>query len=324
MTQQRAPENRALFILHKKAGEKMYKIITPVATEPVSLAEVKQQLRLNSGSPADDVVTYQSLAPASRAANTYTGTAVDVLGKTAIVNLNSGTNQATGTVDAHIEESDDNITFTDWTGGTFTQVTTANDNAVYEKQYTGAKQYIRVVAVVALAACEFGVDVVVYSGDTAEDTLLASYITAAREYGEDITRRAFATQTIEMLLDEFPAEDYIELSMPPLQSVTSVKYKDSAGTETTMTATTEYLVDTDSNIGRVGLPTGVSWPSFIPYPFNPIKIRYVAGYTTLPSMLKNAILLHIGYMYKYRDSGIPAEDMKAVNNLYNMRRAGWF
>jgi uncharacterized phiE125 gp8 family phage protein len=301
----------------------MYKIITPVATEPVSLAEVKQQLRLNSGSPADDVVTYQSLVPASRAANTYTGTAVDVLGKTAIVNLNSGTNQATGTVDAHIEESDDNIAFTDWTGGTFTQVTTANDNAVQEKQYTGTKQYIRVVAVVATAACEFGVDVVAYSGDTAEDTLLASYITAAREYGEDVTRRAFATQTLEMYLDSFPSGD-IELSMPPLQSVTSVKYKDSAGTETTMTATTEYLVDTDSNIGRLVLPYGGCWPSFTAYPVNPIKIRYVAGYTTLPSMLKNAILLHIGYMYKYRDSGIPAEDMKAVNNLYNMRRAGWF
>jgi len=158
---------------------------------------------------------------------------------------------------------------------------------------------------------------------TTEDADLAEYITAAREYGEDITRRAFATQTLEMYLDEFPCGD-IELSMPPLQSVTSVKYKDSAGTETTMTATTEYLVDTDSNIGRVVLPYGVSWPSFTAYPVNPIKIRYVAGYTTLPSMLKNAMLLHVGYMYKYRDSGIPAEDMKAVNNLYNMRRAGWF
>lgn len=157
-----------------------------------------------------------------------------------------------------------------------------------------------------------------------EDVQLIEFITAAREYGEDYTRRAFATQTIEMMMDEFPYTDYIELPAPPLQSVTSVKYKDSAGVETTMTVNNDYIVDTDSDIGRIVLPYGATWPSFTAYSVNPIRIRYQAGYTALPSVFKNAMLLHIGLMYKYRDAGIPAEDLKTVNLLYGTRKAGWF
>jgi uncharacterized phiE125 gp8 family phage protein len=159
--------------------------------------------------------------------------------------------------------------------------------------------------------------------DTSEDILLAIYITAAREYGEDVTSRAFASQTLEALLDSFPASE-IELSMPPLQTVTSIKYKDSTGTENTI-ASSEYIADTDSNIGKIVLAYNKTWPSFTTYPVNPIRIRYTAGYTTdFPKIYKNAMLLHIGYMYKYRDQGVPEEDLRTINNLYNLRRARWF
>jgi len=304
----------------------MYKIITPVATEPVSLAEVRMALRLDSADFADNITKYQSIVPGAHvvaAAYSLVGSSADVLGKSSVVYLNSGTNGAGGTIDAKIQESDDDVTYTDWAGGAFTQVTETNDNAVQEKEYTGSKQYIRVVCTVAVATCDFGVDVIVKTGETAEDTLLESYITAAREHGEDVTRRAFATQTLELLLDSFPCGD-IEIPMPPLQSVTSIKYKDYEGTETTMTVTTEYLTDADGDIGRIVLPYGISWPSFTAYPVNPIRVRFVAGYTTLPKIFKNAMLLHIGFMNKYRDQGIPEEDMKTVNGIYRSRKSGWF
>lgn len=304
----------------------MYKVITPPTTEPVTLAEVRMALRLDSTDFADNVTSVQSIAPGSHAiaaAYTLIGTGVDVLATPALVLLSAGANGAGGTVDAKIQESDDNTTYTDWTGGAFTQVTAANDNATYEKAYTGTKQYIRVVCTVAVTACEFGVSILKDAATTAEDTLLSSYITAAREYGEDVTGRAFATQTLEMLMDNFPSGD-IELEMPPLQTVTSIKYKDSAATETTMTVTTQYLADADRNIGRIVLPYGISWPSFVVYPVNPIRIRYVAGYTTdFPKIFKNAMLLHIGLMNKYRDVGVPDEDMKTVNLLYGLRKARW-
>ncbi len=82
--------------------------------EPITLSELKLHLRLDSETLAGNITTYQSIIPGSHAiANDYTthaGTGVDVLGKTAVVNLNSGTNGATGTVDCKIQDSDDNIT----------------------------------------------------------------------------------------------------------------------------------------------------------------------------------------------------------------------
>jgi uncharacterized phiE125 gp8 family phage protein len=160
--------------------------------------------------------------------------------------------------------------------------------------------------------------------DHSEENLLTAIIAAAREHGEDITRRAFATQTLEMLLDRFPYHDYIELDKAPLQSITSVKYKDSAGTETTMTASSAYIADTDQIPGRIVLPYGIQWPSFVSYTVNPIRIRYVAGYTTdLPLIFKQAMLMHIGFMYRNRDIAIPLADLEMVNGIYRSRKARW-
>lgn len=305
----------------------MFKIITPPTVEPITLAEVKQQLRIDSTDFGDNITTTQSIPPGSHviaAAYSLVGASVDVLGQQAVVVLSAGTNGTGGKVDVKIQEADVISTFTDWTGGAFAQVTEATDNATYEIQYTGSKQFIRVVSTVASAACEFGVSIIVSSAASIEDALIEGYITAAREYGEDVTRRAFATQTIEMLLDDFPCDEDIEIDMPPLQSVTSVKYKDSAGTETTLAETTGYLVDIDQSVGRIVLPYGAIWPVFTPYPVNAVRIRCVVGYTTdIPKILKNALMLHVALMWKYRDAGIPDADLNAVRRLYQSRKAGW-
>jgi uncharacterized phiE125 gp8 family phage protein len=311
-----------------------YKVYTAVTTEPVSLAEAKLHLRLTSETFSGDTATYQSIKPGSQsvvASYGLVGTAIDVLGKTAIVNLNAGACGTGGSVAAKIQESDDNTNWSDFTGGGFTTVTEANDNAIQEKEYTGTKQYIRVVATVAVIACSFSVDVVVKSGDSTEDNLLSVLITAAREYCEGYTGRALATQTIEAYLDEFPCGDCIELPRPPLQSVTSVKYTDSAGTETTMTVTTQYLVDADSDVGRIVLPYGVSWPSFTEYPVNPIKIKYVCGYyasNLIPKSIKQAMLLLIGHWYANREAVLTGSISKeiefAVKALLSMYRVRWF
>ena len=169
------------------------------------------------------------------------------------------------------------------------------------------------------------------SVETLEDALILSLITAAREYCEGFTRRALAEQTFEAYLDRFPRGDRFELPRPPLQSVTSLTYRDSSGTETMMAENTDYLVDLESDVGQIILPYGISWPSFTKYPVNPIKARYTAGYSAtneIPKSIKQAVLLLIGHWYANREAAsaesVSREIEFSVKALLSPWKAGWF
>ena len=290
--------------------------VSPII-EPISLASLKEFLRLDSGSFSDNIDTSQSLAPDSYVVadnyTTHAGDGVDVLGYTAVVNLNSGTNGATGTVDCKIQDSDDDVTYTDWTGGAFTQVTTANDNAVQEIAYTGVKQYVRTVAKVLLATCDFGTTVIRLTATSIEDDLLTAIIQSAREHVEDITRRALLTQTWDYYLDEFPEDNFIKIPFGNLQTTSlAVTYDevDSDGNKNTetMTLTTDYLIETNGEqIGVIVLPYGKTWPSFTHWPTKSIKIQFQCGWTTaalIPSKIKAAVKLICSDLYANREGQI--------------------
>lgn len=293
--------------------------------EPISLSELLLHLRYESSDIAGSLTTTQSILPGSHViADNYTthaGASVDVLGKTALVNLNAGTVGAGGKVDAKIQESNDDATWTDWTGGAFTQVTADNDNAIQEKEYTGTYHYIRVVARVTVAACEFGADIITVNQESVEDDLLNDLITTAREHVEDITRRALLTQTWDYYLNDWPSGNAIILPFGNLASVTSISYKDTDGTETTLTETTDYLVETNGEgFGRIVLPYGESWPSDVLYPSNPIKIRFVCGWTAAPDVpgrIRTAVKMIAADLYENREaqSNVTFQDNVAVQRL---------
>jgi uncharacterized phiE125 gp8 family phage protein len=144
-----------------------------------------------------------------------------------------------------------------------------------------------------------------------DDTPIGALITAARELGEAITKRAFMPTTFEYVLDEFPfgLRGYLRryeivLPCPPLVSVTSIKYIDANGTEQTLspsvyTVLTYPDVSGQSEPGKVFLASGQSWPSIKDVP-DAVRIRYVAGYATaaaVPGPIKTWITMRAGTMY---------------------------
>lgn len=129
------------------------------------------------------------------------------------------------------------------------------------------------------------------SDDTTHDNLLTALITAAREFAEHYTGRALAAQTLEAALDAFPAEDFIDLPMPPVSAITTVKYDDEAGDEQTMSAA-DYSLSAYGNARRINLEPDATWPTTIDKA-DAVRIRYVTGPAAAPKAVKAAILLHI-------------------------------
>lgn len=283
------------------------KLITAPSIEPVTLQEAKTHLKASSQDFSEDLSVNQSIKPGSHAiAASYSlkGAGVNVSAAAdALAILNSGACGSGGTVDAKMQhsETDEEAGYSDVEDGAFTQVTEDNDNAVQELSYTGTRAWLRIVAQVLNAACEFGSDIVLNSPSSTEDSLITAKLAAARRHCENFLRRAILTQTWDYFLDRFPGEDYIQIPRPPLQTVSYVKYKDSTGTLQTFSSD-YYIVDINSEPGRIALAYGQSWP--VTYgEIQDVQIRFIAGYTAaadVPEDWKQGILMKLTDLYVNR------------------------
>jgi len=137
---------------------------------------------------------------------------------------------------------------------------------------------------------------------TDDDTLISTLITVARRYGEKIQGRAYITQTWDWFVDEFPELPF-DVPMPPLQSITSIKYYDEDDVEFTFDSA-KYFVDTKGFLGRITLNSGESWPSTTIRPINGVVIRFLAGYgtasTDVPEEILTALKLVLAHYYEHR------------------------
>jgi len=276
------------------------KIKTEPSIEPVTVSELKEHLRIDSGTFADNISASPSINDASYSTGTSTGSGVDVLGYDTVANLTAGAVAAGATLTAHLEESDDDSTYTDVSGSTFTEVSTGNQNTVVEKSYTGSKQYVRAIGTVAGGDVVYGIDVIKHAPYSSEDTYLEGLITAARQMVEEYLKRALIEQTWYYHLNNWPSkDDFIFVPLGTLSSVASVTYYDSDGTSNTFD-TDSYIVDTYSNLGRVVLGYGESWPSDTLYPSNPITVEHTCGYgdetTDVPKAIRIAIMMLQGIL----------------------------
>jgi uncharacterized phiE125 gp8 family phage protein len=166
---------------------------------------------------------------------------------------------------------------------------------------------------------------------TEEDDLIDTYIRAATDFCDGFhgfLGRALVTQTWRLTIDEFPTAE-IKIPLPPLQSVSSIKYDDGAGVEQTIDPT-EYYVDAASEPGWVTPNT--SWPTPLDA-LNAVRIEFVAGYApttdsppdlvaNIPYNIKAGIKLILGNLYENREDNVVGTVVNRVPNgaEYLLRR----
>lgn len=173
--------------------------------------------------------------------------------------------------------------------------------------------------------------------NTDEDTLISGLIAAATAHldGKDgMLGRCLVPQTWELVLDAFPS-DGIEIPLPPLISITSVTYVDTAGVTQTVSSD-DYEVDTANEPGWV-MPSDAGWPSTMDT-INAVKIRFRAGYegdedasppgaTGVPAAIKLAMKQMIAHWFNSRESvaiGVSTGEIPmTANMLLSPYRMNW-
>lgn len=140
------------------------------------------------------------------------------------------------------------------------------------------------------------------SGDTTiddtDDAQIGKFITAAREHVESRLNRALLTQTRLLLLDNLNESALvrnegrvIRLPRAPVQSVTSVKFTDADGDESTISSTL-YSEDLQNEPCRIFLKNGVSWGVSSLQAVAAVKIEFVCGWeeaADVPVKIRNWI-----------------------------------
>lgn len=150
-----------------------------------------------------------------------------------------------------------------------------------------------------------------------DDAYIQMLVSAAREWAEQYTRRALATQTINFALNGFP--EVIDLPIAPLQSVSSIKYLDINNVLQTLNTSVYYIDYFDS---KIYLNSNQVWPSTSNRE-NSVIVEYVAGYTNedgqnlspLPFPIKAAILLMVGSFYENRQEDQMGNARVSFNSL---------
>jgi uncharacterized phiE125 gp8 family phage protein len=145
-------------------------------------------------------------------------------------------------------------------------------------------------------------------GGADQDALIGGLVAAATLHLDGrsgVLGRSLLTQAWELRLDQFPrsTRGRIELPLPPLQSVTSVRYIDDSGQEATLDPAS-YVVEPWHLRGRIRPAYGTVWPTARDED-GAVRIRFVSGYgdaADVPQPIKHAIQLLVGTWFRDREA----------------------
>lgn len=138
---------------------------------------------------------------------------------------------------------------------------------------------------------------------SAEDTLIADLIVAARLSAEDYLRSSLITQSWKLAHDDY-IQERIALAMGPVSSISSITMVARDGTTQVVSANAYYLNAAGDGVMVDNVVFG-----------NRVDIVYVTGYgdsTKVPTPIKLGMLAHIAAMYDARgvgESALPAQSI---------------
>lgn len=139
--------------------------------------------------------------------------------------------------------------------------------------------------------------------DDRSNDLLVSYIRAAREEAEATLGYGLLTQTWRMDLSAFAEIIYLPMAVM-VQSVTHIKYYDTAGTLQTLSSA-NYLLETSSRPTRIARAPGMAWPALQADRLTArVQITYVAGWARaqdVPERIRQGMRLWVTYLDLDRD-----------------------
>jgi len=139
---------------------------------------------------------------------------------------------------------------------------------------------------------------------SADDTIIDNLVQAATESCQEYTNRYFIDTILIMKADNW--KEINTLYKSTVSSVTHIKYYDNTDTEQTW-ASSNYIVDTNSQPCRIGLAVNKSYP-VLSDRINAIEVKYTVGYgtasTDVPEAVRTAISLTFGNWYANRQSVI--------------------
>lgn len=156
-----------------------------------------------------------------------------------------------------------------------------------------------------------------------DDQLADLLIPGMRREAEHRLGRRLITQTVELVIGGFPS-GAIDLSLPDVQSVISLKYIDRDEAQQTL-PDTDYSLDTDSAPCRLLLGPGKSWPATAGVP-HAVRVRFTVGYgdspADVPANVRLWIIVHVVQALDNPSgvSGQPLQPLLYVDRLLDAER----
>lgn len=151
--------------------------------------------------------------------------------------------------------------------------------------------------------------------EDSEIAVLTSMLKAATSKFEKHTNRALLSSTYTAYLDDLESLT-VEIFKFPITSIDSVKYYNTSGTLTTLTANTDYFVDITDCPARVKFLTAPSIQANI---LNGIQINFTAGHSdinAIDSDIISTIRIVTGQLYEQRQND--KQEGLNFDRLFNM------